>query len=84
MTNRYKYLTNEQYQRLCECRSRKEDIPALARCYMKDENAAPEDALVSALELLDSNNQYIDLTQEEYDAVIAEIKGLFENKNRPL
>jgi len=31
-----------------------------------------EDALVSVLELLDYNNLYIDLTEEEYDNLIAE------------
>lgn len=61
-------LTHEQYIRLCECRSRKSDIVAIARAYMLEKSYNAEDALITALEHLDMNGQFFDLTGNEWNA----------------
>ena len=68
-----KYLPNDVRLRLCECRTIKEDLPALVNAkwqYMlengMDSNPTKEDALTSVLKLLDGNNQYFDLTRKEW------------------
>lgn len=68
------------YQRLCECRNTKEDLPYLVNIRWmwmqsvgKDkEGFTKEDALVNILEWLDSNGQWElgDLTREECDELI--------------
>lgn len=71
------HLPADVYTRLCNCRSRREDIETLVNTrwwYMKEtgkdkEGFTKEDALVYILDLLDSNSQYIDLTRVEYDAL---------------
>ena len=71
------YLSEDVCNRLAACHSRREDIKPLvdAKWYYykqtgKDkEGFTKEDALVSILELLDCNSQYIDLTMDEYDAL---------------
>lgn len=62
------------YCRLCNCRSIKADIKTLTdarwaamRDAGKDKDGfTKEDALVEVLELLESNTQGFDLTQDEY------------------
>lgn len=71
------YLKTDVYERLCNCCSRKEDLPYLVNArwrIMQDkgkdkEGFTKEDALIQVLELLDSNGQWElgDLTREEYD-----------------
>lgn len=80
-TNWTKYLSNDVYMRLCECRTIKSDLPALVNAKwldMKDkgkdkEGWTKEDALVNVLELLDCNSisWTWDLTKDEYN----ELKG---------
>lgn len=68
------YLETEVYRRLCHCQSRKSDIPALVNAkWLSFQNAGKdkqgftkEDALISVLDLLDSNGQAFDLTADEY------------------
>lgn len=66
-------LTQEQYNRLCECRSRKSDIVPIARCYKVEFGISAEDALIKAFEHLDMNGQFYDPTKEEYDSMLAKI-----------
>ena len=73
-TKLWSLLTSEEYTRLCECRSLKKDIVPIAKCFMFHKNQAAEDALVSALEHLDCNNQYFDLSREEFDNIVAQLK----------
>lgn len=80
-TNWTKYLGNDVYMRLCECRTIKSDLPMLVNAKwldMKDkgkdkEGWTKEDALVNVLELLDCNSisWAWDLTKDEYN----ELKG---------
>lgn len=71
------YLPRDVYHRLCECRTRREDVETLVNVKWyamtldgKDkEGFTKEDALVCILDLLDSNSQYLDLTRAEYDAL---------------
>lgn len=68
-------LPSEVYERLCECRNIKSDIPIMVNVkwqIMKERGLdakgyTKEDALVSILELLDANSQYYDLTEDEYN-----------------
>lgn len=68
------YLENDVYIRLCNCVSKKSDLPSLVNAKWlslkeagKDKQGfTKEDALVSVLELLDSNSQDFELTIEEY------------------
>lgn len=68
-------LESNVYQRLCNCQIRKSDIDSLVDAKWgsmkeagQDKNGfTKEDALVSVLELLDSNGQSFDLTVEEYE-----------------
>jgi hypothetical protein len=69
----WKNLTSEQYLRLCECRSRKADIVPIAKAYMINKGYGAEDALVSALEHLDMNGQFFDLTDDEWSDYIYEL-----------
>lgn len=72
-------LPGDVRMRLYECRSRRGDIPTLVDvkwAYMKEagkdrEGYTKEDALVSILDLLDSNGQWVlaDLSRDEYDAL---------------
>lgn len=70
----FKHLEESVYHRLCNCRCLKSDIGPLVNakwssmCEIgKDKHGfTKEDALVSVLELLDSNGQFFDLTVDEY------------------
>lgn len=78
MSDMWSCLTAEQRTRLYECRSRKEDIPAIARCYWvknrhKIEGYTKEDALAQAFDILDCNGQWYDPTREEYENMIEQI-----------
>lgn len=72
------YLSEEVAHRLGECRSLRDDVPILVDAkwkYMclkgKDKDGfTKEDALVEVLDLLDCNNQFFDLTKEEYESLI--------------
>ncbi len=66
-------LPNDVFSRLCCCRTIKTDIPILVNVkwsFMRDnpkyQGFTKEDALISVLELLDSNSCYFDLTSDEY------------------
>lgn len=70
-------LPADVYHRLCECRSRREDIEtlvnvkwaAMVAAGKREEGFKKEDALVQILELLDSNDQFFDLSRAEYDGL---------------
>ena len=78
MKNWTEKLSGEVYGRLCECRSKKEDLPELVNArwaWMKEQGKDQQgytrtDALADVLDHLDSNGQWwliSDLTREEYD-----------------
>lgn len=70
-------LPTDVYNRLCNCRSRKTDIATLVNVKWaamvdagkKEQGFTKEDALVSILDLLDSNGQFFDLSRAEYDGL---------------
>ena len=70
-------LPEDVYVRLCECRSRREDIEtlvnvkwaAMVAAGKKDEGFTKEDALVQILDHLDLNGQFFDLSRAEYDSL---------------
>lgn len=68
--NLWNLLTGEEYARLCECESLKEDILPIARCYMVNRHMSADDAIVKTLEHLDCNNQYFNLTRDEWDKMV--------------
>lgn len=63
------------YTRLCNCKTRKEDLPTLVNAKWgtykeegKDKKGFnKEDALTAVLELLDCNSTILNLTEEEYN-----------------
>lgn len=71
------YLSSDVYSRLCRCASLKSDILPLAQARWTTLKTKPwfrkEDALVAVLELLDCNNNYFDLTHDEYDDILTSI-----------
>ena len=69
-------LTEEQLERLAECRSRKSDIVPIARAYMLNRDYDAETALVTTLEHLDSNSQFFDLTNDEFDSMIRKLERM--------
>lgn len=68
-------LPADIYTRLCNCKTRKEDLQTLVnakwRAYKEEgkekRRFTKEDALIEILELLDCNSIIIDLTEEEYN-----------------
>lgn len=70
------FLQQDVLQRLANCNSRKDDIPALINARMMwyketgKDRFTREDALVFVLDLLDCNSQDVELTREEYEALI--------------
>ena len=59
-------LTAPQYQRLCECKSKKTDIIPIAKAYMREKGYDSEQAIEVTLEQLDANGQFFDLSHEEW------------------
>ena len=76
----YEYLPGDVYMRLCNCRSRRDDLQTLVNCKwyaMKEAGKdkagfTKEDALVQILDLLDMNGQFCDISRAEYDALKSE------------
>ena len=66
----WQFLTEAQHNRLANCKSKKADICNIAKCYMVERQETPDNALVTALEHLGCNNQFIDLTPEEDAEII--------------
>jgi len=66
-------LTEEQFNRLCNCRSRKSDIIPIARCYKDEDNLSPCDALIATLEHLDCNGQFFDIGEVEFCRMVTRI-----------
>lgn len=74
-------LSNDVYERLRHCCSRKSDIPELVRAKWADYKAkgkdkrgfTKEDAVIDILEHLDSNSQDFDLTDDEYNDLCSSI-----------
>lgn len=60
-------LTEAQHTRLCECRSIKADILPIAKAYKIERGYDAEQALITAIEHLDMNGQFFDLTTDEWD-----------------
>ena len=69
-------LTEEQYLRLCECRSRHSDVVPIARAYMINKKCDAEMGLELAFEHLDMNGQFWDPTNEEYDAMLRKLERM--------
>lgn len=69
-------LNDEQYERLCECRSRKSDIYNIAKCFLINKGKNPQDAVICALEHLECNNQSFYLTDEEYFKMTRRLSAL--------
>lgn len=73
------FLSNDVYDRLVNCKSRKSDILPIAQAKWNVFKNAPnpvldkEDALVTALDILDMNGNYIDLTKDEYGHILSQI-----------
>ena len=59
-------LTEQQYLRLCECRSKKSDIVPIAKAYMLERKYDAERALETTLEHLGANSQFFDLSEDEW------------------
>ena len=66
-------LTEAQHTRLCECRSLRKDIVPIAKGYMLEDGYDPERALEITLEHLGSNNQFFDLSNEEWTDYLYEL-----------
>lgn len=70
-------LSEFVYQRLANCYSRKADILPLAQArwnFIKSkEGFTKEDALIDVLELLDCNGCWFDLTNEEFEGILAKL-----------
>ena len=68
-------LPGAVYERLCGCKTKKNDVATLVNAKWNDmkkrgldlKGYTKEDAVVSILDLLDANGQYYDITKEEYD-----------------
>ena len=73
-------LTEEQYNRLCACCSRKSDIVPIAKAYMISKDVDSEMGLEMAFEHIDMNGQFFDTTNEEYDDMLAELKKFEETR----
>ena len=67
-------LGDDSYKRLAECRSTKSDIKYIALSYLRHLRISAEEAMVVALEHLDSNGQFFDLTEDEFDRMVAWIE----------
>lgn len=73
-----KFLSNEVYNRLCNCRTQKSDLKELVNAKWavykeagKDQKGfTKEDALIAVLELLDENGFDYDLSGDEYADLI--------------
>ena len=66
-------LTDAQFNRLCDCRSIKADIVPIAKCFKAEKHCSAFDAVILALEHLDSNNQYFDLTEAEFNRAVSKV-----------
>lgn len=70
-------LPSDVRDRLGNCRSRRSDIEILVNVKWaamveegkREQGFTKEDALVSVLDLLDCNGQFVDLTKAEYDSL---------------
>lgn len=70
-------LDQDVYNRLANCRSKKEDVLPLAQAkwaiLKQKEGSEKEDALIAVLELLDCNSCEIDLSLEDYNNILCQI-----------
>lgn len=74
-----KHLSSDVFNRLCSCRTTKEDLRELVNAKwltykeegLADRGFTKEDALVAVLELLDCNSLSFDLTATEYNDLCA-------------
>ena len=68
-------LPSDVYVRLCDCKSKRSDVPVLVDALWewykasgkREEGLTKENALCSVLDLLDSNGIWVDPTRAEYD-----------------
>lgn len=73
-------LNGEVYNRLANCKTRKNDLQYLTNARwlaMKEdgkdsEGWTKEDALICVLELMEANSQIFDLTEDEYNELCKE------------
>lgn len=68
------HLSDAQYQRLCACMSTKKDICPIAECFVSVKKLKPEDAIIRALEHLECNGNWFDLTKDEYDSILSSVE----------
>ena len=69
-------LETDIYNRLCDCRTIRSDIPALFKAMWKNnenKDLTKSDVLISVFELLDCNNRFFDLSEKEFDDIIKEV-----------
>lgn len=70
-------LDQDVYNRLANCRSKKEDVLPLAQAkwatLKQKEGFGKEDALIAILELLDCNSCEVDLSLEDYNNILCQI-----------
>lgn len=70
-------LNQDVYNRLANCKSKKDDVLSLAQAKwaILKHNAGfdKEDALIAVLELLDCNSCEIDISLEDYNNIISQI-----------
>lgn len=66
----HKFMSDDVYNRLCDCESKEEDISYLVAVYMVDHNESSEQGLYDALEHLSMNMQdFFYLSDEEREEV---------------
>lgn len=70
---KWNLLTNEQYDRLCACRSKKADIVPIAKCYKQERGVSADNALTLTLEHLGMNGQFFAPTNDEYNKMLKRI-----------
>lgn len=76
------HLPRDVFNRLSECRTRKDDIVPLAVAYyqykLKNKGGSwtPEDALIAIWEWVDCNGQNMDFTKDEYNDMLFDINRL--------
>lgn len=75
-TTLWDLLDDDQYERLCECRSVRSDILPLARCFKKNKHMNSEDALDATADHLEANSQYSlsDYIMDNWDILIKKLE----------
>ena len=75
-------MSSDAKERLCACCSQQKDIFEIARCFIINKHQEPDEALASALDHLDCNNQFFDLSKDEYNGFLKRLTE-FKSNWRP-